>query len=167
MSKVLTTITMGLSPESQDHLRTILSGGMLTVTPENLRTTVLITDQRMAISEEDRDVLITATVTDARLWYDSATGGSSWIATLQSAGLTVLRRYLEEEEMFPYFHSTYRPFLPLMDNFPPLAGPTRGFLASINNTLVTSDYEWEFTDLRADLVEYNAIPYREYHEASA
>lgn len=165
MPEMLTSLTMGLSPSSQEHLSAILSGGMVTVHPESLRTTVMITKQEVTIAPEDQNILIPAQVEDARLWYDSGFGGSSWIATLHSPGLETLRRYMEDQGIVPYFPHLYIPFLPLLNNFPPLKTYTRAFLASVNNTLVTSQYVWEFTDLRSELVEYDAVPYREYHEA--
>jgi hypothetical protein len=122
-------------PETVDYLSRMLSGSPLTIDLTTIYVEINLSQEEM---EPDDEAVYTARPGNGGVWYDTGTGISSWLIPLVSEQLQ--RRHFDLQQSAPNpFYKGYIPHMILVPGVPPLKRNYRTFMASINNTLATSN----------------------------
>lgn len=127
-------------PETLEYLSRIMSGSPLMIDLKTMYVEINLSQQPM---EADPEAVYSARPGKGGVWYDSASGISSWIIPLVSEQLQM--RHFELQQVAPNpFYKAYIPHLILIAGVPPLKRNYRAFMSSINNTLATTDEQLFF-----------------------
>lgn len=127
-------------PETLEYLSRMLSGSPLMIDLKSMYVEINLSQDEM---ESSPDSVYSARPGNGGVWYDTGSAISSWIIPLVSEQLQYRHFEVSQEAPNP-FYTAYIPHLIMIAGIPPLKRNYRTFMASINNTLATSDEQLFF-----------------------